>query len=212
MANEHSLRERKKQATRQSISNIATRLFTERGFDNVTVTEIAAAANVAKMTVFNYFARKEDLFFDREDESREVARAALAERPPGESPVDALHRLAHELIEKDHPFTKFTAASSRFWRTVERSLALQARAREMSDELVNDLAKMLANSIGTSRPDAMAHLAAAQVVMTWAVAYTQALRRQRQGATADTVRSVFLDLIDRGFAGARASLKGTSYA
>jgi AcrR family transcriptional regulator len=81
------LRERKKRATRQAISDVATQLFTERGFDNVTVAEIAAAANVAKMTVFNYFARKEDLFFDREDESRELPRAALAGRPPGESPL-----------------------------------------------------------------------------------------------------------------------------
>jgi AcrR family transcriptional regulator len=207
-----NLRERKKHATRQAISNVATRLFTERGFDNVTVTEIAEAANVAKMTVFNYFARKEDLFFDREDESRERARAALAEQRPGESPVGALHRLAHELVEKEHPFAKFTGSSSRFWRTVEQSPALQARAREMRDELVNDLAQMMANAVGHSRPDALAHLAAAQVVTTWTVAYTQAQRRQRQGGTVDVTRSVFLDLIDRGFAGARASLKGTPYA
>ena len=118
---EDGLRERKKRATRQAISNVATRLFTERGFENVTVAQIAAAANVAKMTVFNYFARKEDLFFDREDESRELARAALAGRPPRESPVDCLRRLAHELVEKEHPFAKFTGGSSRFWRTVEQS-------------------------------------------------------------------------------------------
>jgi AcrR family transcriptional regulator len=206
------LRERKKRATRQAISNVATRLFTERGFDNVTVEEIASAANVAKMTVFNYFARKEDLFFDREDESRELARAALAGRPPGQSPVETLRRLAHELVEKEHPLVKFTDRTSRFWRTVERSPALQARAREMRDQLVNDLAQLIAEAVGSSHPDAIAHLAAASVVTTWTVAYAQALRRQRQGGTDDAVRSVFLDLIDRGFAGVRASMKGTTYA
>jgi AcrR family transcriptional regulator len=206
------LRERKKRATRQAISDVATRLFTERGFDNVTVAEIAAAANVAKMTVFNYFARKEDLFFDREDESRELARAALAARPPGESPVEALRRLAHELVEKEHPFAKLTGRTSRFWRTVEQSPALQARAREMRDALVNDLANLIAEAVGDSRPDAIAHLAAASVVTTWTVAYAQAQRRQRQGGTGEAVRSVFLDLIDRGFAGVRASMKGTPYA
>lgn len=213
MANKaDGLRERKKRATRQAISNVATQLFTERGFENVTVAQIAVAANVAKMTVFNYFARKEDLFFDREDESRELARAALAERPSRESPVDALRRLAHELVEKEHPFAKFTGGSSRFWRTVEQSPALQARAREMRDELVHDLAKLIAEAVGDSRPDALAQLAAASVVTTWTVAYTQAQRRQRQGGTSDAARSVFLDLIDRGFAGLRASMKGTPYA
>jgi AcrR family transcriptional regulator len=206
------LRERKKVATRQAISNVATQLFTERGFENVTVAEIAAAANVAKMTVFNYFARKEDLFFDREDESRELARAALAERRSRESPVEALRRLAHELAEKEHPFAKLTGGSSRFWRTVEESPALQARAREMRDALMNDIAKLLAEAVGTSRPDAIAHLAAASIVMTWTVAYAQAQRRQRQGGTSDAVQSIFLDLIDRGFAGVRASTKGTPYA
>jgi AcrR family transcriptional regulator len=164
------------------------------------------------MTVFNYFARKEDLFFDREDESRELAQAALAGRPPGQSPVEALRRLAPELVEKEHPLVKFTGATSRFWRTVEQSPTLQARAREMRDSLVNDLAKLIAEAVGPSHPDAIAHLAAASVVTTWTVAYAQALRRQRQGGTGDTVRSVFLDLIDRGFAGVRASMKGTAYA
>jgi AcrR family transcriptional regulator len=213
MANETGgLRERKKRATRQAISNVATQLFTERGFDNVTVTEIAAAANVAKMTVFNYFARKEDLFFDREDESRELPRAALAGRSSGESPVEALRRLAHELLEKGHPFAKLTSGTSRFWRTVEQSPTLRARAREMRDALVNDLAKLIAEAVGNSRPDAIAHLAAASIMTTWTVAYAEAQRRQRQGGTGDAVRSVFLDLIDRGFAGVRASLKGTPYA
>ena len=53
-------RARKRLATRQSISDVATRLFLERGFDRVTVDEIAAAADVGRMTVFNYFPRKED--------------------------------------------------------------------------------------------------------------------------------------------------------
>ena len=174
--------------------------------------QIAAAANVAKMTVFNYFARKEDLFFDREDESRELARAALAGRPPGESPVEALRRLAHELVEKEHPFAKFTGGSSRFWRTVEQSPALQARAREMRDALVNDLAKLIAEAVGNSRPDAIAHLAAASVVTTWTVAYAQAQRRQRQGGTSDAASPFFWTSSTAASRASRASMKGTPYA
>ena len=70
------LRSRKRLATRQAISNAATRLFFVRGFEQVTVDEIAAAANVGRMTVFNHFPRKEDMFFDREEEGRELLREA----------------------------------------------------------------------------------------------------------------------------------------
>ncbi|TIV74470.1 MAG: TetR family transcriptional regulator, partial [Mesorhizobium sp.] len=57
-------RARKRLATRKAISDTATRLFMERGFDHVTVDEIAEAADVGRMTVFNHFPRKEDMFFD----------------------------------------------------------------------------------------------------------------------------------------------------
>jgi AcrR family transcriptional regulator len=84
------LRERKKAATRQAISDIATRLFQERGFEQVTVAEIAEAAGVSVKTVFNYFGSKEDLFFDRADELLGAMLTALRERPPGVSPTAAL--------------------------------------------------------------------------------------------------------------------------
>ena len=61
MSTPSDLRSRKRLATRQAISNAATLLFFERGFDNVTVDEIAAAADVGRMTVFNHFPRKEDM-------------------------------------------------------------------------------------------------------------------------------------------------------
>ncbi|MGC1548608.1 MAG: TetR/AcrR family transcriptional regulator [Rhodanobacter sp.] len=212
MQNKQSLRERKKQATRLAISDVATRLFIERGFDNVTVADIADAASVAKMTVFNYFPRKEDLFFDREDESRDLVRVALSERADGESPIDALRNLAHELVKQKHPFAKFTAGTSSFWQTVKLSPALSDRARAMRDELVNELAEMIAASVDRPVSDPEARLVAALFVTTWCVAYVEGLSRYRSGSTNNAVRSAFLNLIDRGFKGVAVSMKGTPYA
>jgi AcrR family transcriptional regulator len=83
-------RTRKRLATRQRISDTASRLFVERGFDQVTADEIAEAADVARMTVFNYFSRKEDMFFDLDEEGREDPLAALQKRDAGTSPIEAL--------------------------------------------------------------------------------------------------------------------------
>ena len=91
-------RSRKRLATRRAISQVADRLFLERGFENVTVDEIAAAADVGRMTVFNHFPRKEDMFFDREEEGIETIRAALRQRNPRFSPVETLRLLAHQLL------------------------------------------------------------------------------------------------------------------
>ena len=65
--------------TRAHIADVATGLFLERGFDNVTIVEIAAAAGVSKVTVFSHFERKEDLLLDRLPDVVEIARAAVRE-------------------------------------------------------------------------------------------------------------------------------------
>ncbi len=211
MSNRKGLRERKKLETRQAISNVATRLFIERGFDNVTVAEIAEAANVAKMTVFNYFPRKEDLFFDREDEGRDLIRDALAQRSSDEPPTVAMQNLAHRLVKQKHPFAKFTPGTARFWHTVMQSPALSARARELRDEFVSDCAKMLAAAVGRTHPDPEAHLLASLLMAAWSTAYVEADRRQRKGRAGSEVQLTFLSLIDRGFEGMGAAMKATPY-
>src|SRR6187402_1026756 len=112
------LRSRKRLATREGISNAATRLFLERGFDKVTIDEIAEAADVGRMTVFNHFPRKEDMFFDRDEESRKIPREALRQRPPDMPPVEALRQLVHRLVEADSPYIEFTARSQSFVETI----------------------------------------------------------------------------------------------
>jgi len=87
------LRERKRAATRLAISNVATRMFEQRGFEQVTVAEIAAAAEVSVKTVFNYFGSKEELFFDREEELLAGILSTLRERGPRVSPTAAMRPL-----------------------------------------------------------------------------------------------------------------------
>jgi AcrR family transcriptional regulator len=87
------LRQVKKAATRQQIADTAMRLFVTRGFDHVTVAEIAGEAGVSEKTVFNYFPSKEDLFFDEVPDRLRALATAIHERPEGESVLAALRRL-----------------------------------------------------------------------------------------------------------------------
>ena len=203
------LRERKKRETRQLISDIATRLFAERGFDEVTIDEVAAAANVSKMTVFNYFARKEDLLFDRGKDAQELARAALLGRG-SLAPVPALRRLVHDLVDEPHPLVKMNAGVAGFWRTVAGSSALRAHTRKLAAELERDLGLMLAESVGAPAGDPVASLIATLLVGTWRVAFREGLRRRRS-STAAVTREAFVELLDRGFDAAAAAAAGSPY-
>src|SRR3954464_8749112 len=93
------LRERKKRAAREAIAGTARRLFAERGFEAVTVAEIAAAAEVSEKTVFNTFATKEDPPFAGREEGIAQFVAAIAERPPGRSVLDVFRTMTHTVLD-----------------------------------------------------------------------------------------------------------------
>jgi AcrR family transcriptional regulator len=93
------LRARKKRVAREAIAAAARRLFAERGFDAVTVAEIAAAADVSQKTVFNHFATKEDLAFAGREEGIAQFVAAIAGRPPGSSVLDAFRAMTHTVLD-----------------------------------------------------------------------------------------------------------------
>ena len=99
-APKEGLRERKKRAARQAIAAAARRLFAERGYDAVTVAEVAAAAEVSEKTVFNYFATKEDLAFAGREEGIALFETAIAQRAPG-TPVLAVFRsITHDVLDQ----------------------------------------------------------------------------------------------------------------
>src|SRR4029078_9305709 len=89
------LRARKKRVAREAIAATARRLFAERGFDTVTVAEIAAAADVSEKTVFNHFATKEDLAFAGREEGLKRLVADLTERPPRSTVTHLLRALTN---------------------------------------------------------------------------------------------------------------------
>jgi len=189
------LRESKKRETRQRISSVATELFFARGFDAVTIEEIAAAADVSRMTVFNYFARKEDLLFDREDEVKLLLREALGDTPKGQSPVDALRRLVDRLSAQKHPFARIDLQTVGFWHVVVASPSLQARLREIEHEA----AEWLAVELAGPKPDGLARLIAGMIVLTWRTAYGEAIRVFERGGSTKKANAAFIALIGRGF-------------
>jgi AcrR family transcriptional regulator len=121
------LRARKKQQTRALIADAATELFAQHGFASVTVEQIARRAGVARQTVFNYFATKEEMLFDREQEVLESLLGALRERPPAATPLDVFR--AHT-----NSFWNGIKARSHgpppteFWRLVGSNPALRDHA------------------------------------------------------------------------------------
>lgn len=204
-----SLRERKKQEARTAISDAATRLFVERGFDNVTVAEIAEAANVSTMTVFNHFKRKEDLFFDREGQLLAFVREGFAARQPHESPVEVLHRLTHSLWKKK---LLPTPKSLGFWDTVAQSASLRARARELRDHGAGNLAEVLVAAIGRSTPDAEARLIASLTMAAWQTALLEGIRLCREGASTAKTRTAIHRLLNRALRAVSAAAAGTPYS
>ncbi|MFE2991059.1 TetR/AcrR family transcriptional regulator [Streptomyces sp. NPDC059262] len=179
-----SLRERKKRATRQRISDVATGLFAARGFEEVTIAEVARAAEVSAMTVFNYFPRKEDLFLDRIPQAIELFTEAVRQRSSGETPLGALRRLVLELLDQHHPLSAVDDDFPAFWRIVIASPALRARAREGVEELEEALAHTFAGTVpGFTDPD----FAAALTVAAYRSVYVTTARRLLAGETAATL-------------------------
>jgi AcrR family transcriptional regulator len=185
-----SLRERKKQATRVAIADTALGLFLSRGFDQVTVADVARAAEVAVNTVFNYFPTKEDLFFDRQDEVVHRLAVAVDGRRPGESPGSAVRRAFLESLDRDEPTLGLSPDVSAFWRAIEASPALQARLRLMAEQTETLLAAKLASITGAAADDPLPRLQAAARAGVDRALHAEIRRRIQAGEDPPAVRRV----------------------
>lgn len=155
------LRERKKAKTRERISDIATGLFLDRGFDEVTVAEVAEAANVSVKTVFNYFGSKEDLLFDREPEWLAAVDALIASREPGRGLIVVLRAdlevrwPAMEFGRWDRLTDEAASGRRRFYALIYAHAGLHARRLKMGERLRELFIEAAEADLGEDTADAI---------------------------------------------------------
>jgi AcrR family transcriptional regulator len=133
------LRERKKRLTREAIFGAAERLFSERGFENVTVAEIADAANVSVKTVFTYVSAKEELLFRGQPTVLDAVVRAVAGRRLGQTPLVAAAQALLDAVDQADE----SLSLGSFQRMVASGPAARSRVRALWDETETRLAEVL---------------------------------------------------------------------
>jgi AcrR family transcriptional regulator len=184
-AEAEGLRERKKRLMRQQLSDTATHMFMERGFDAVRVTEIAKACGVSEKTVFNYFPTKESLILDRLESTMASLKSGLTQ--PGVKPAEAaLQILDHELtamtswLAAQDDLAQASAAIRRFGTLIQASPSLRAHQSDMMDQFVAVTAEILARRAGMSPDDPEPQIAATALLGLWRIQF-QALSKYLDG-------------------------------
>ena len=198
------LRERRKQEARRSISGVAMALFAGRGFDEVTIPQVADAARVSKMTVTNYFPRKEDLVFDRADATIRSLADAVDARAPGESLLAAIRRdFAERMAAGDVTLGVPTAT---FARMVANSHVLTSRGREIADLTEQALGDAIVADAGVDDPQH--RIVAAELASVHRVLFAEGTRRVLAGQPRDEICQALAAAASRAFDLLEPSLGG----
>ena len=185
------LRERKKRLLRQQLSDTATRLFMEQGFEAVRVADVAEACGVSEATVFNHFSTKEALVLDRLEATMASLPAGLAS--PGLTPIEAaLRMLADELVHmtdllasRDDP-RGAAKEVLRFGDLIRATPSLRAYQSDMMDQFVSVAADILAARAGLSPDDPEPQIAARALLGLWHV-QAQSLRKHLAATPLDRI-------------------------
>ncbi|MGW3120639.1 TetR/AcrR family transcriptional regulator [Streptomyces sp. NPDC001107] len=188
---EPGLRERKKQRMYQDVSEIAIRLFLERGFDAVSVAEIAAAAEISKPTLFRYFPAKEDLVLHRiADHEAEAARVVAG----GPTPLAALRRHFLDGLERGDPVTGLNDHPQvlAFHSLLYGTPALVARVYAYQQRSEAALAEVLGGGLE-------ARLAAGQIIAVQRILAMENWRRISEGERVEDVRADAVVAAERAF-------------
>jgi AcrR family transcriptional regulator len=182
---DEGLRERKKRLMRQQLSDAATLMFMQRGFDAVRVAEVAAACGVSEKTVFNYFPTKESLILDRLESTMASLKSGLAQ--PGVGPVEAALRILDDELSamtswlaRQDDLAQASAAIRRFGTLIQASPSLRAHQSDMMDQFVAVAAEILARRAGMSPDDPEPQIAATALLGLWRIQF-QALSKYLDG-------------------------------
>ncbi|MFI6071875.1 TetR/AcrR family transcriptional regulator [Actinoplanes sp. NPDC051343] len=195
MSEPAGLRARKKARTHDAIADAAISLFLARGFDQVSINDVAAAAEVSKPTLFRYFATKEDLVLHRfADHQGEAARVVLG-RPEPLEPLAALHEHFRAGLDAFDPVTGLNdhPAVVAFHRLVFTTPSLAGRLTQYVQADEEALAVALGGGIA-------ARLRAAQVLVTQRVLARANWQKIADGRTAAAVRPEAFADADLAFA------------
>ena len=182
------LRERKKRVMRQQLSDTATRMFLERGFDHVRVAEVAEACGVSEKTVFNYFPTKESLLLDRLEATVSSLRTGLADpdKPPLQAALQILDRelagMTDWLAGQDDP-GQAAQAILRFGDLIRATPSLRAYQSDMMDQFASVATQILAARAETSPDDPEPQIAARALLGLWHV-QASSLRKHLDGSHA----------------------------
>lgn len=144
-------RERKKAATRKNISDVATTMFFQRGFDNVSIREIADAADVSPTTVFAHFPQKEALVFDEDDEQRERLVSAVRDRAHGTTISGAI-RDFYAAVIAENAEEHGEDVSRKFIHFLNETPALRDYAAKMWLRHGDALAEVIAEELHLAEP------------------------------------------------------------
>jgi len=197
------LRERKKARTRRLIADTAARLFAERGYENVAVSDVAREAEVAEQTVYNYFPTKERLVTDRDEQIQDRVCDLVRSRPPGVTPAAAIRDFVLRSVDGIRTIPR------EVWRgELGHLAAISPTVHRLALEAVDGLAVALAAAISKSTvvPPEIARLQGIALASVNQIIIDEAGRRTRAGQSQARIarelrRSVenVLDELDRWF-------------
>jgi AcrR family transcriptional regulator len=196
------LRERKKKLMRQLISDTATLLFLEHGFDEVKISEIAAACDVSEKTIYNYFPTKESLLLDREEASAHSIRRALGPGAEHISPTDAIVKILDEEMKEfvsnlDDMNDAGVNLIVRFNDLIERTPALRAARVDMTDRLAQVAAESLAARAAVDPNDPEPQIAADALLGLWRVYYRAILKYSQDDLSPADIRDAVMNDVRR---------------
>jgi AcrR family transcriptional regulator len=207
------LRDRKKRELRQRISDTATGMFLIRGFDEVKVSDVAAACDVSEKTVYNYFPTKESLLFDQEEADAAQMREALRDSGDGASLIDSVvtvleadvNRAYDRWMDEPDPSQALTIVRD-FAAMIENTPALLAALHGMMQRLTAVASDALAARVGVDPEDPEPQQAAVIIVGLWQAQFRAMVRHADGDQEIEDVRRAVIDDIRRAAAVAEGGL------